>query len=86
MIALTGVTADADTRRIEAAGVRKVLTKPVNVARLLAALRDTLSDSDRRAEGNRRNGPPGRRGSEMQRVKFPVGDYDFSYGSTVVTF
>jgi CheY-like chemotaxis protein len=44
VIALTGVTADADTRRIEAAGVRRVLTKPVNVARLLAALREILAD------------------------------------------
>jgi signal transduction histidine kinase len=40
VIALTGVTADADTRRIDAAGVRMVLTKPVNVTQLLLALRD----------------------------------------------
>ena len=46
VIALTGVTADADTRRIESAGVWKVLTKPVNVARLLGALRDALSGSE----------------------------------------
>ncbi len=40
VIALTGVTADEDTRRVVAAGVRKVLTKPVNVALLLASLRE----------------------------------------------
>jgi DNA-binding response OmpR family regulator/anti-sigma regulatory factor (Ser/Thr protein kinase) len=40
VIALTGVTADADTRRIDAAGVRTVLTKPVNVTQLLLTLRD----------------------------------------------
>jgi CheY-like chemotaxis protein/anti-sigma regulatory factor (Ser/Thr protein kinase) len=40
VIALTGVTADADTRRIDAAGVRMVLTKPVNVTQLLLALRE----------------------------------------------
>ena len=43
VIALTGVTADEDTRRIESAGVRKVLTKPVNVALLLSSLRELLS-------------------------------------------
>ena len=46
VIALTGVTADADTRRIENAGAWKVLTKPVNVNRLLGALRDALSGSE----------------------------------------
>jgi CheY-like chemotaxis protein len=40
VIALTGVTADADTRRIDAAGVRMVLTKPVNITQLLLALRE----------------------------------------------
>jgi CheY-like chemotaxis protein/anti-sigma regulatory factor (Ser/Thr protein kinase) len=40
VIALTGVTADEDTRRIDAAGVRMVLTKPVNVTQLLLALRE----------------------------------------------
>ena len=45
VIALTGITADADTRRIENAGAWKVLTKPVNVGRLLGALRDALSGS-----------------------------------------
>jgi len=44
VIALTGVTADVDTRRIEAAGVRRVLTKPVNVSRLLRALQEILAD------------------------------------------
>lgn len=44
VIALTGVTADVDTRRIEAAGVRRVLTKPVNVSRLLGALQEILAD------------------------------------------
>ncbi len=43
VIALTGVTADEDTRRIESAGVRKVLTKPVNVVLLLSSLRELLS-------------------------------------------
>ena len=46
VIALTGITADADTRRIENAGAWKVLTKPVNVNRLLGALRDALSGSE----------------------------------------
>ncbi|MEP6994455.1 MAG: response regulator [Acidobacteriota bacterium] len=40
VIALTGVTADEDTSRIQDAGVRKVLTKPVNIAHLLAALKE----------------------------------------------
>jgi DNA-binding response OmpR family regulator/anti-sigma regulatory factor (Ser/Thr protein kinase) len=40
VIALTGVTADEDTRRIELSGVVKVLTKPVNVTQLLLVLRD----------------------------------------------
>jgi hypothetical protein len=35
-----------DTRRIENAGAWKVLTKPVNVTRLLGALRDALSGSE----------------------------------------
>jgi DNA-binding response OmpR family regulator/anti-sigma regulatory factor (Ser/Thr protein kinase) len=43
VIALTGVTADEDTGRIQEAGVRRVLTKPVNVAQLLSALRDVRS-------------------------------------------
>jgi CheY-like chemotaxis protein len=37
------VTADEDTGRIQDAGVRKVLTKPVNVAQLLSALRELRS-------------------------------------------
>jgi hypothetical protein len=36
------VTADEDTRRIRSAGVRLVLSKPVNVTQLLLALKDTL--------------------------------------------
>jgi CheY-like chemotaxis protein len=40
VIALTGVTADEDTERIQRAGVTRVLTKPVNVAQLLLALRE----------------------------------------------
>jgi signal transduction histidine kinase len=51
VIALTGVTADEDTRRIRSAGVRLVLTKPVNVTQLLLALKDTLEASTaKRAE------------------------------------
>src|SRR5262249_29835861 len=42
VIALTGVTADEDTRRIREAGVRLVLSKPVNVTQLLLALRENL--------------------------------------------
>jgi CheY-like chemotaxis protein len=43
VIALTGVTADEDTRRIEQSGVYAVLQKPVNVALLFQALRDASS-------------------------------------------
>ena len=39
IIALTGITADEDTRRIEQSGVSAVLQKPVNVGQLLEALR-----------------------------------------------
>lgn len=42
VIALTGVTADQDRRRIEEAGVRAVLNKPVDVTLLFEALRDCL--------------------------------------------
>jgi DNA-binding response OmpR family regulator len=42
VLALTGVTADEDTRRIREAGVRLVLSKPVNVRQLLLALKDAL--------------------------------------------
>jgi len=42
VIALTGVTADEDTRRIREAGVRLVLSKPVHVTQLLQALQETL--------------------------------------------
>ncbi len=38
MIALTGITADEDTRRIEKCGVAAVLQKPVNVGLLFQAL------------------------------------------------
>ncbi|HEX9149998.1 MAG TPA: response regulator [Thermoanaerobaculia bacterium] len=40
VIALTGITADEDTRRIEQSGVRVVLQKPVNVGLLFQALDD----------------------------------------------
>ncbi len=40
VIALTGVAADEDTRRIEQSGVCAILQKPVNVGLLLQALRD----------------------------------------------
>ena len=43
VIALTGVTADEDRRRIERAGVRAVLHKPVNIGLLFDALRDALA-------------------------------------------
>ncbi len=46
VIALTGVTADADTQRILSAGALRVLTKPVHVAQLLSALRE-LADLSR---------------------------------------
>ena len=42
VLALTGVTADEDTRRIRASGVRLVLSKPVNVNQLLLALEEIL--------------------------------------------
>ncbi len=45
VLALTGVTADEDTRRIREAGVRQILTKPVNVTQLLLALKDLLDPS-----------------------------------------
>jgi CheY-like chemotaxis protein len=48
VIALTGVTADEDTRRIESSGVRAVLTKPVNVGQLLNDLKESLSGSGER--------------------------------------
>jgi DNA-binding response OmpR family regulator/anti-sigma regulatory factor (Ser/Thr protein kinase) len=52
VIALTGVTADEDTRRIRSAGVRLVLTKPVNVTQLLLALKDMLDAAKpQRADG-----------------------------------
>jgi len=42
VIALTGVTADEDRRRIEQAGVSAVLHKPVNVSLLFGALKESL--------------------------------------------
>jgi DNA-binding response OmpR family regulator len=48
VIALTGVTADEDRRRIEQAGVTAVLQKPVDVPLLFEALRSCLG---KRAEG-----------------------------------
>jgi DNA-binding response OmpR family regulator/anti-sigma regulatory factor (Ser/Thr protein kinase) len=50
VLALTGVASDEDTRRILEAGVRHVLTKPVNVTRLLLALRETLTEPERPQE------------------------------------
>ena len=45
VVALTGVTADEDRRRIERSGVCAVLHKPVNVHLLFEALRDCLEPS-----------------------------------------
>ena len=47
VIALTGVTADADTQRILGAGALRVLTKPVHVAQLLSALREVRGNLSR---------------------------------------
>ncbi len=49
VIALTGVTADEDRRRIEQAGVGSVLQKPVNVPLLFEALRNGLAPQPREA-------------------------------------
>ena len=49
-----GVTADADTRRIDAAGVRMVLTKPVNVTQLLLVLREVAQPQPRVPPAGRR--------------------------------
>jgi signal transduction histidine kinase len=49
VIALTGVASDVDTRRVLEAGVRRVLSKPVNVTRLLLGLREILVASGRPA-------------------------------------
>lgn len=51
VIALTGVTADQDRRRIEDAGVVSVLHKPVNVNLLFEALRDCVEKSPETVEG-----------------------------------
>jgi DNA-binding response OmpR family regulator len=44
VIALTGITAGEDTRRLREAGVRLVLSKPANVTRLLRAIEQVLED------------------------------------------
>jgi signal transduction histidine kinase len=49
VIALTGVTADEDRRRIEQSGVGAVLSKPVNVNLLFEALRDCLASKTNEA-------------------------------------
>jgi CheY-like chemotaxis protein len=43
VIALTGVTADEDRRRIEQSGVKAVLQKPVDIPVLLAALEESMA-------------------------------------------
>ena len=48
VLALTGITADEDRRRIEQAGVCAVLQKPVDIALLLDALRDCLRPTKER--------------------------------------
>ena len=45
VIALTGIIADEDTRRIEQAGVSAILQKPVNLGLLFQALRDCVAES-----------------------------------------
>ena len=45
VIALTGITADEDRRRIEQSGVRTVLQKPVDIPLLLSALGESLPES-----------------------------------------
>lgn len=50
VIALTGVTADEDRRRIERAGVSAVLHKPVNVHLLFDALRGCFEPTASRTE------------------------------------
>ncbi len=45
VIALTGITADEDRRRIEQAGVKTVLQKPVNVNLLFEALREVRREA-----------------------------------------
>jgi len=47
VIALTGVTADEDRRRIEKAGVSAVLNKPVNVHLLFEALKECVEPAAR---------------------------------------
>jgi CheY-like chemotaxis protein len=43
VLALTGITADEDRRRIEESGVHAVFQKPVNIPLLLNALEDCLT-------------------------------------------
>jgi CheY-like chemotaxis protein len=49
VIAVTGVTADQDRRRIEEAGVAAVLHKPVDIGQLFEALRGCTSPLERRS-------------------------------------
>ncbi len=51
VLALTGVTADEDTRRIREAGVRQVLTKPVHVTQLLLVLKEILGSAETPPKG-----------------------------------
>ena len=53
VVALTGVTADEDTRRIRESGVQKILTKPVNVTQLLLVLKEMLESKPRRTRSGR---------------------------------
>ncbi|MEO8431735.1 MAG: response regulator [Acidobacteriota bacterium] len=57
VIALTGVTADEDRRRIERAGVSAVLHKPVNVHLLFDALKECLEGSKTGPRGKLSVGP-----------------------------
>jgi CheY-like chemotaxis protein len=52
VIALTGVTADQDRRRIEEAGVVAVLHKPVNVSLLFEALQSSIVTLRAEAQGS----------------------------------
>jgi hypothetical protein len=53
VVALTGVTADEDTRRIRESGVQKILTKPVNVTQLLLVLKEMLESKPRLTRSGR---------------------------------
>lgn len=50
VLALTGVTADEDRRRIQDSGVRRILTKPVNVTQLLLSLKEVIESSQAERE------------------------------------